>query len=141
MFWTEVETIINVAAKGIITFDNKTLIIQRSDYSFFSAYEWECPGGRIEFGEDIKTALLREIKEETGLSVKINEIAYAGSFMLTEHVQVYILAYMCSADNGTVTLSSEHKNYLWASKEQMREMLSKPIIEDFDRNSIWDKIP
>ena len=33
--------------------------------------EWSIPGGRVEPGEALQTALLREIHEETGLTVRI----------------------------------------------------------------------
>src|SRR5690242_18984643 len=31
---------------------------------------WECPGGTLEFGEDMKECVKREIKEEFGLEIE-----------------------------------------------------------------------
>ena len=36
--------------------------------------EWDLPGGRPEAGEDHRTALAREVREETGLSVEVGEL-------------------------------------------------------------------
>lgn len=45
--------------------DGRIVLIQRSDSG-----KWGLPGGMVDWGEDIPTATTRELKEETGLSVK-----------------------------------------------------------------------
>jgi len=53
-----------VSVKAIITDeDGCVLLLRENDGS------WELPGGGLEQGEDPKTALAREVAEETGLSV------------------------------------------------------------------------
>ena len=36
--------------------------------------EWSIPGGRLEWGEALREALLREVREETGLTVEIGAL-------------------------------------------------------------------
>lgn len=54
------------AAGGIVEKEGKILLILRNDL-------WDIPKGKIELGENIETAAMREIVEETGVQVSINE--------------------------------------------------------------------
>jgi len=129
-----------VVVKGLIIHDRKILIIQRSADDEIGANIWECPGGKVDFGEDLIAALLREIKEEVGLTITVDKLLYAVTFKTHEHRQVVILTYLCTACDNIVTLSYEHKNYLWSDKNQMMTLLSKPIVDDLNRNSVWEYI-
>ena len=45
---------------------------RRADQSFPLA--WEFPGGKVEPGEDLATALMREIREELGCTIRVEQI-------------------------------------------------------------------
>lgn len=49
--------------------DNKILLIKRNTHPFIGF--WALPGGRMDPGETIDQTVIREVKEETGLDVKI----------------------------------------------------------------------
>jgi ADP-ribose pyrophosphatase YjhB (NUDIX family) len=57
---------------AVIWRGNKVLLIRRANPPFAGA--WSIPGGRQEPGETVKAALLREIGEETGLTVEITSL-------------------------------------------------------------------
>ena len=42
---------------------------------------WEFPGGKIEEGEDLETAVIREMQEEFGGTVKVGRKITSGSFL------------------------------------------------------------
>jgi len=48
--------------------DNKILLVKRATV-VFKGY-WALPGGRVDAGETVEQAVVREVKEETGLHVK-----------------------------------------------------------------------
>ena len=64
------------SARGIIVRDGKLALV----YSRKEKY-YKFPGGGIQSGEDKKTALIREVREETGLTVIPESIAEFGSVM------------------------------------------------------------
>lgn len=58
----------------ILTKEGKILLLKRlhdplKDY-------WVLPGGYLEYDEDPKTAIIREVEEETGLTVKLGSFIY-----------------------------------------------------------------
>ena len=131
------DNIIAVALKAIILYKGKALLIQRSAQEDYGGV-WEFAGGGLEFGEDLETALKREVQEEAGLEVSIDKLLYASAFKTHEHRQIVILTYLCTATDDNVNLSAEHQDYLWANKAQLKELLSRPIMNDLNKNNIWD---
>ena len=53
---------------GLINSENHVLISKRAKGLEFGGF-WEFPGGKVEKGESLIDALLREIKEELGLTL------------------------------------------------------------------------
>ena len=127
-----------VAAKSLIVYNRKVLIIRRSNYIDIGKGEWDIPGGGIQFGEDLPDCLRREIMEETGLTVRVDRLLYAITALVSPTRQIVGLTYLSHADSDAVTLSHEHTNYLWATKQQLRELLTKSTLQDYENNSVFD---
>ncbi len=62
----------SLTVDGIISKEDKILLIRRKNDPFKGRYA--LPGGFVEYGETVEDAVLREIKEETGLSTEINNL-------------------------------------------------------------------
>lgn len=62
---------IEISSGGVVVFGNAVLLLKKYNG------DWVLPKGRLEKGEDIKSAALREVLEETG--VKAVVINYIGS--------------------------------------------------------------
>ena len=127
-----------IFVKSFIVYKRRALIIQRSNYSGRGDGEWDIPGGGLQFGESPLECLLREVKEEVGLTVCVDRMLYAMSFVSSPTRQNIGLFYLSYTDSDNVILSHEHSHFLWATKKQIAELVSKTVLEDYDRNSVFE---
>ena len=58
-----------VAVGAVVRRGDEILLIRRGRGT--AVGQWAIPGGRVEFGEGLKTAVAREVREETGLEVRV----------------------------------------------------------------------
>lgn len=69
LFSKILKTIPVLTVDGVILVDGKIVLLKRNTKPF-RGY-WVLPGGRVEFGETVEEAVIREAKEETGLDTEI----------------------------------------------------------------------
>ena len=71
-----------IAAYGLITEADRLLLCRISSRLPDLAGSWTLPGGGLEFGEDPVDAMIREVREETGLVVRPGGLAGIDSLHL-----------------------------------------------------------
>ena len=114
-----------VAVKAIIIKENRALVLCRSrqemEGSFMNNYQkWDLPGGGVHFYEKSEEGLLREIMEETALTVKLGPPLSLFD-AIKHHVHLSIITYLCRWESGEVIISEEHEGYLWLTEAEMEE--------------------
>lgn len=88
-----------VACEAYIVHDGKVLMHKRAeDKKKFPGF-WIGPGGHVDEGEDVLTAVIREVKEETGVLVKEKDVT------------LKVLAFHHHLDRGEVWME-----YLFSAK-------------------------
>lgn len=127
-----------VAVKGVIINEGKILLVQRASGDAVGGGTWECAGGKIEFGEGLEDALVREIKEETGLTVTVDHLLYAASFLTDPARQVIIITYLCRSTEQVIRLSEEHTDYRWCTKDLLHHLLPPQIFAEFVKYHILE---
>lgn len=113
-----------VATKGFIFKHGKLLTIYKTAKEAGSDpnpnLKNDQPGGRVEFGEDPNIALIREIKEETGLTVSVIS-PFSVWHYVNKGFQLVGINFLCEWCAGEVCLSKEHENYEWLALEEIIE--------------------
>lgn len=108
--------------QGWIEREGKFLILERAEEPF--AGRWDLPGGFVEMGESPAEAVVREVREETGLSVQPTELigAYTSEYGNAGRHTVDI-AYLCRIDHGDFVLDEDEKSdAAWVSLADMPEL-------------------
>jgi 8-oxo-dGTP diphosphatase len=92
------------------------LLIKRSAKYSRLVGQWDLPGGRMEPGTNLLTNLVREIREETGLTMAYQPILLAAQDIFTkDNHHIVCLTYLSRA-KGAVTLNpDESRDYKWCS--------------------------
>ena len=73
----------DIVVKALIVCKQEFLIVQRAEDPH-RAFQWTLPGGHVEYGEDLKDAIRREVKEETNLDVTVIDVNTVWDFLATD---------------------------------------------------------
>ena len=82
---------------------------------------WELPGGRAEPGEDERAALVREIREETGLSVE--PFAWVGEYRRSGFAAHRARVYRCRVVGGALRPSADTPAVAWWRPDALPDTL------------------
>jgi 8-oxo-dGTP diphosphatase len=63
-----------VCAVGAIVLEKGEILLVRRDHAP-ALGQWSLPGGRVEWGEALREAVVREVREETGIDIEVEGLA------------------------------------------------------------------
>ncbi|WP_368937164.1 (deoxy)nucleoside triphosphate pyrophosphohydrolase [Bacillus sp. SH8-8] len=110
---------ISVVGAVIFNENNEVLCALRSPTMTLPNY-WEFPGGKINKGEEPQVALVREIKEELGCAItvdeKVEEIEYE-----YETIIVHLTTYKAQILEG-IPKALEHTELKWVSVKDLNNL-------------------
>lgn len=116
-----------ISIKGVVLHDNRVLLLLNE------RGEWDLPGGRPDAGEDHRTALVREVREEAGLAVEVGALLDEHLFEVLPQRFVRIVAYACRLVGGSdVALSHEHLETRWVPLTVLGETIDgRPLPKGY----------
>jgi 8-oxo-dGTP diphosphatase len=112
---------VKAAVKALIIKNHKFLILKQA---VINEFFWDLPGGKIEYNEPPFDTLLREVKEETNLDIKIIKPLGIWWFIHKgNNNQVICTTFVCQPLNKDVNISNNPVNeniveFKWVTKEE-----------------------
>lgn len=102
--------VVEVAVGVLVREDGAFLLTSRPLGKPYAGY-WEFPGGKLERGEDVRTALARELNEELGIRV-VSAFAWRDEVVDYPHALVKLHFWIVSAWEGALQML-EGQSYSW----------------------------
>ncbi|MEK7673019.1 MAG: NUDIX hydrolase [Patescibacteria group bacterium] len=109
----------------------KFLLLHRQDHKA-QGDTWGLPAGKINPDENIYDAMLRELKEETGIILAKNELNYSQEIYVRYpkyDFTYHIFTTEFQTQPEIQTNPEEHKDFRWAT---VQEALKMPLVLDLD---------
>jgi mutator protein MutT len=111
----------HVGVGGVVVHEGKVLLIKRGKDPLKG--RWVVPGGTVEVGETLEEALVREVREETGLLVRPLEVLTVFDRIERQGGQVVyhyvIIDYLCAYLSGEVQSASDAADAAFVSPGEL----------------------
>lgn len=120
-----------IAAAGIVINEKDEVLMVKTHNS-----GWVFPGRQVEVGENVIDAVKREVMEETGVDIDVEEVfcissntgKYPGYNGVKEVPTKIMLDFICRAKSGTPRSSDENSESAYVSKEEALKRIHSPAI-------------
>jgi 8-oxo-dGTP diphosphatase len=127
-----------VGVGGVVIDGDRALLIRRGSEPLLG--QWSIPGGTLELGESLEHGVVRELKEETGLDVRIVEMIEVFDRIYEDQddaagkegsppgieskkrgprYHYVIVDYLCERIDGKAKAGSDVTDVAWATEEEL----------------------
>lgn len=97
---------------------------------------WVFPGGQVEVGENLIDAVIREVKEESGIDIEVSYMigVYSNTGMykwydgVTDVPTKVMFDFVCKFVGGELGISDETTDSKWVPKENVLDYIETPAI-------------
>ena len=114
----------NIIVNCYVEFEGRILLLLRRDDKF-EGNTWGPPAGKVQIGEKINDAVIRELNEETSIHIDSSLISYFKEVYVRypNYDFVYHIFHLALSDKPNIILNlKEHKDFIWVTPNQALEM-------------------
>lgn len=120
-----------VAVGAFVENEQKQLLLVKTHHD-----GWVFPGGQVENGENLVDALIREVKEESGIEVTVshligvysNTASYKWHDGVTDVPTKVMFDFVCQPIGGKLRTSEETSDVRWADRDQILDLVTSPPV-------------
>lgn len=117
---------------AVIQRDHQVLIVQRPEDGLLGGL-WEFPGGKLQPDEDLVACLQREICEELGAEIEVDELLGIYKHAYT-HFRVTLHAYYCQLHNGALPQPIQVQALRWVKLAELEKFPMGKIDRQISRD-------
>ncbi|MGH9018966.1 MAG: NUDIX hydrolase [Acidimicrobiales bacterium] len=118
-----------VAVGGVAVVEGALLLVQRATPPH--AGRWAVPGGRLEPGESVPSAVEREVREETALTVRCAELIGWAERRGSDHHFVILDFAVTTTGRGRPRAGSDAAAVAWVPLADVPDLPLVPGLESF----------
>ena len=114
-----IRPLFQVFAAAVIFDEQNRIFLVKLTYQRY--HPWGLPGGGLEYGEASEEAVIREVREETGLSVEIEKFLLNKTFSPDK----FAMYYLCRIRDGVFEPSDEVSEYGYFSPNHLPDIRTR----------------
>jgi 8-oxo-dGTP diphosphatase len=119
-----------VPGVGVAVIDAARVLLVRKDRGPWSGH-WAVPGGRVEMGERLADAAIREVREETGLDVRLGPVIWTGEVIDSEFPPQWhfvLVDYVGFVLGGDLIAGDDAAEARWVTIDEARQLTLIPTM-------------
>ena len=117
-----------IVRAAAVLIENSRILLVKQEVT--PTRHWSLPGGKLDIGETLEQCLKREMKEETGLDIRLKELVYVTDRINTQTHVVHMSFLVEKTDNGVLPAAWQHVDPSPSySSDSIREIRMVPLTE------------